>query len=127
MGLLGGKGGTDRVLFIGTHGKEDMNRATLPFMMAMWAKESGMEVALWLTDEAVLLVKKGYADNLKAPDYKPFKFYLDKIIEKKIKIYLCHLSMQARSLTEEDCVGNVIKSGAQRVIDELKAGSVVTF
>ena len=126
MGLLG-KGGTNKALFVGTHGKEDMNKATLPFMMAMWAHENGVEAALWLTDEAVLLVKKGYGDELKAPDYKPFKFYLDKIVEKKIKIYLCHLSMQGRNLTEEDCVGNVIKSGAQRVIDELKVGSVVTF
>jgi predicted peroxiredoxin len=96
-------------------------------MMAMWAKESGMKAAIWLTDEAVLLVKKGYADNLKAPDYKPFKFYLDKVVEKKIKIYLCHLSMARRNLTEKDCVGNVVKSGAQRVIDEAKVGSVITF
>ena len=126
MGLFS-KGGTKRVLFVGTHGKEDMNKATLPFMMAMWAKESGMKPSIWLTDDAVLLVKKGYGDDLKAPDYKPFKFYLDKIVEKKIKIYLCHLSMARRELTEEDCVGNIVKSGAQRVIDEAKAGNVITF
>ncbi|MEK6691570.1 MAG: DsrE family protein [Nitrospirota bacterium] len=123
------KGGTKRVLFVGTHGKEDMNKATLPFMMAMWAKENGLDPSIWLTDDAILLVKKGYADDLKAPDYKPFKFYLDKIVEKKIKIYICHLSMAKRGISEsfEECVGNVIKSGAQRLIDELKVGSVVTF
>lgn len=104
-----------------------MAKATLPFMMAMWAKESDMKPAIWLTDEAVLLVKKGYADDLKAPDFKPFKFYIDKIVEQKTKIYLCHLSMVPRGLTEEDCVGNVIKSGAQRLVDEAKVGSVVTF
>lgn len=127
MGLLGGKGGSSRVCFVGMHGKEDLNKATLPFMMAMWAKENGLEVSIWLTDEAVLLVKKGYADDLQPPDYKPFKFYLDKVVEKKIKIYLCNLSAKKRNLTENDCVGNVAMSGAQRVIDEIKAGSVVTF
>ena len=126
MGLFS-NGGSNRVLFVGTHGKDDLNKATLPFMMAMWAKESGMKVSIWLTDDAVLLVKKGYADDLHAPDYKPFKFYLDKIIEKKIRIYLCHLSIAKRGFKEEDCVGNIKKSGAQRVIDEAKAGNVITF
>ena len=123
------KGGTKRVMFVGTHGKEDMNKATLPFMMAMWAKESGLDPCIWLTDDAVLLVKKGYATDLKAPDYKPFMFYLDKIVAHKIKIYICHLSMAKRGISEslEDCVANVIKSGAQRLVDEVKVGSVVTF
>ena len=121
------KGGTKRVLFVGTCGKEDMNKATLPFMMAMWAKENEMNPAIWLTGDAVLLVKKGHGDDLKAPDYKPFPFYLEKIVEKKIKIYLCHLSMNKRGLKLEDCVGKVYESGAKRLIDEAKVGSVITF
>lgn len=126
MGIFS-KGGTSRILFVGTHGKEEMTKATLPFMMAMWAYENEMKPSIWLTDEAVMLVKKGYSDGLKASDYKPFMFYLNKIVEQKTKIYLCHLSMAPRGLTEDNCLGNVIKSGAQRVIDEAKVGSVVTF
>jgi predicted peroxiredoxin len=77
-----------KFVFVLTRGMEDPTRVTRTFQLAKAAHETGHEVSLFLTDDAVFLVKDGLVDNVAAPtgdEAGPHLFYL---IENKIPIFV---------------------------------------
>ncbi len=56
-----------KFLFVLTRGLEDPTRVTRTLQLAKAAKESGHEASLFLTDDAVVLVKEGMLDNVVSP------------------------------------------------------------
>jgi predicted peroxiredoxin len=75
-------------LFVLTRGLEDPTRVTRTFQLAKVAKESGHEVNIFLTDDAVLLVKKGMIDNVVAPTGDEAASHFYDLIENKVPIYI---------------------------------------
>jgi predicted peroxiredoxin len=77
-----------KFVFVLTRGLEDPTRVTRAFQLAKAAHENGHEVNLFLTDDAVVVVKTGMADNIVAPtgdEAGPHLFYLS---ENKVPIYV---------------------------------------
>ncbi len=54
----------EKFLFVLTRGLEDPTRVTRTFQLAKVAKESGSEVHIFLTDDAVFLAKPGMTDQI---------------------------------------------------------------
>jgi len=77
-----------KFLFVLTRGLEDPTRVTRTFQLAKAAKETGHEVNIFLTDDAVLLAKRGMLDNVVAPtgDEAGSHFYY--LIENKVPIFV---------------------------------------
>ncbi len=75
-------------LFVLTRGLEDPTRVTRAFQLAKVAKESGHEVNIFLTDDAVVLVKEGMIDNVVAPTGDEAASHLHYLIESKVPIYV---------------------------------------
>jgi len=75
-------------LFVLTRGLEDPTRVTRAFQLAKVAKESGHEVNMFLTDDAVVLVKHGMIDNVVAPTGDEAASHLYYLIENKVPIYV---------------------------------------
>jgi predicted peroxiredoxin len=75
-------------LFVLTRGLEDPTRVTRTFQLAKAAKEGGHEVNLFLTDDAVVLVKDGMIDHVVAPTGDEAAAHLQYLIEKKVPIYV---------------------------------------
>jgi predicted peroxiredoxin len=70
-----------KFVFLLTRGMEDPTRVTRSFQLAKAAHETGHEVSLFLTDDAVVLAKTGMVDNIVAPtgdEAGPHLFYLVK-------------------------------------------------
>jgi len=70
-----------KFVFLLTRGLEDPTRVTRTFQLAKAAHETGHEVSLFLTDDAVVLTKTGMVDNIVAPtgdEAGPHLFYLVK-------------------------------------------------
>ena len=70
-----------KFVFVLTRGLEDPTRVTRTFQLAKVAHETGHEVSLFLTDDAVVLAKEGMVDNIAAPtgdEAGPFLMYLVK-------------------------------------------------
>ena len=59
----------EKLFFMVTHGPEDPERATIPFVMATAAQASDVEVVMGFQVEGVLLVKKGVAEGIAAPPF----------------------------------------------------------
>jgi len=61
----------EKLVFILTHGPEDPERATLPFVMGCAALASDVDVVLTFQAEGVRLVLDGIAEKVEAPGFPP--------------------------------------------------------
>lgn len=77
-----------KFVFVLTRGLEDPTRATRGLQLARAAKEQGHDVALFMTDDAVLLAKKGLIDNVVAPTGDEASGHLFYLIDNNVPIYL---------------------------------------
>ena len=75
-------------LFVLTRGLEDPTRVTRAFQLAKTAKETGHEVNMFLTDDAVVLVKDGMIDNVVAPTGDEAISHFQYLIQNKVPIYV---------------------------------------
>lgn len=62
-----------KFLFIVNNGPEDPNRATVPFLTAKALIEKGQEVAIWLYNNSVYLVKENAYQYVQAPGLPPLE------------------------------------------------------
>ena len=77
-----------KFLFVLTRGLEDPTRATRALQLAMAAKETGHEVNVFFTDDAVVLAKDGMIDNVVAPTGDEAASHYHYLLENKVPIYL---------------------------------------
>lgn len=75
-------------LFVLTRGLEDPTRVTRTFQLAKAAKETGHDVSLFLTDDAVVLVKPGMVDNVVAPTGDEAGAHFQYLLTNNVPIYV---------------------------------------
>jgi predicted peroxiredoxin len=61
------------VMINNTRGKDDVERASLAFLVGNVALTSGQEATLLLTIEGVWVATKGYTDGLQATGFDPLR------------------------------------------------------
>ena len=64
-----------------THGPDNPEMATIPFVMAGAAASADVEVVMGFQGEGVMLVKCGVAETVTAPEFKPLADLLNTIRE----------------------------------------------
>ena len=62
---------TEKLVLMVTHGPDDPEMATIPFVMAVAALASDVQAVLGFQAEGVRLVKKGVAASVEAPAFPP--------------------------------------------------------
>lgn len=106
-----------------TNGKEDLERASLAFVVANTALVSGQQATVLLTIEGVRLATKGYAQGLKAEGFAP----LDEIITQFVKgngvIWVCGACARPREITETDLIEGAHIIGAATAVEALVKGA----
>lgn len=75
-------------LFIGTHGSEDPTKATLPFLMAGGALDSGHQTAIIVVGDAVVVMDDAVAESVQGVGFPPLKELFDKVVDNKVPIYV---------------------------------------
>ena len=88
----------------GSRGTDDPTMASLPFIAAKSAGESGHEVVLWLWNEAVTLAREGVADHVVGVNLTPLKDLLMAVQLAGIPIWVCGACAVARGIKTEDLV-----------------------
>jgi predicted peroxiredoxin len=77
------------VLIIIRNGPEDPNGVTAAFLTAKACSEKGMDVSLWLYNNAVYLIKEGTPEQVQAFGLPPFEdLLLDLTTVKEVPIYV---------------------------------------
>ncbi|NHX27369.1 hypothetical protein HA397_25755, partial [Escherichia coli] len=82
-------------------GDNDLERATVPFILACAAANRG-EARMFLTCDALNLVVHGGAEGLTAPGYAPLADLIGEFIAKGGRIWVCKVCAGVMNITEED-------------------------
>lgn len=114
---------SEKVIFNCTYGKEDPERATLPFVAADIAATAGQEAIVLCTIEAVRLGTKGGAEGVEAAGLPKLCELLDRFVANTGKVWLCGACTKPRGITEEQLAEGASIVGAARVVEEVVAGA----
>jgi predicted peroxiredoxin len=92
----------EKLILMCTHGPEDPERATIPFVMATAGQASDVEVVLGFQANGVMLVTKGVAEHVFAAGFPPLKELLDIYLESGGKLLVCGPCVKSRQINPEE-------------------------
>ena len=101
------------VMIHNTRGKDDVERASLAFLVGNVARNSGQEATLLLTIEGVWVATKGYTEGLHATGFDPLADLVQKFAANGGQIWVCGACAKPRGITQEHLV-----DGAQIVAQQ---------
>jgi len=95
-------------LVIGTHGDEDLEKATMIFACAGASSALGIKTKVFLTMNGVKLAQKGFAEKLRPVEgMAPVKQMMDAFLEGGGKIQVCIPCMEARGIGKDRFIDGV--------------------
>jgi predicted peroxiredoxin len=106
-----------------THGRDDPERATLPFIVANVAASADQEAIVLLTIEGVWLATKGYADDIHHPGMPPLREVLDSLLAAGGEIWACGACTKPRGITDGDLIEGARIISAVDFVAELASGT----
>jgi predicted peroxiredoxin len=121
-------GTTEKLVIISTTGPDNIEKATLPFVVATAAQTLDAQVVIILQASAVLLAKKGMAENVNAQGFMPLKKLMDTFIEFGGKLFICSPCIKERAILPEDLIeGSQIVAAGTVAEEVLSATSTLTY
>ncbi len=118
----------EKIVIISTVGPDSPEKATLPFVLATAAQSMDVEVVMILQSDAVLIAKKGEAENVKAKGLLPLKELLNTYVELGGKLLLCSPCIKERNIGNEQLVeGSQLIAAGTVVTEVLSATNVVNY
>lgn len=114
---------SNKIIFNCVYGKEDAERATLPFVAANVAAASGQEAVVVCTIEAVWLGTPGGTDGVNAPGLPPLKDLYDQFVDAGGQVWLCSACTKPRGIDESKCAKGASIVGAAVVVEEIVNGA----
>ena len=112
----------EKLIFNCTWGREDPERATLPFIAANIAATAGQEAVVLCTIEAVRLGCKGGSDGVEANGLPKLRD-LTEFLANQGKVWLCGACAKPRGITQDHLAEGVTIVGAAKVVVEVVAGA----
>lgn len=114
---------SEKLIFNCTYGKEEPERATLPFVAANIAAAAGQEAIVLCTIEAVWLGTNGGTDGIAQPGLPVLGDLYSDFIGNGGQVWLCGACAKPRGITEDDLVKGATIVGAATVVEEVVAGA----
>jgi predicted peroxiredoxin len=118
---------TEKLVVFATHGPEDPDRASLPFVMANAALVMDVQAVVVLQGTAVLLAQPTVSDYVRAQAFPPLKELIASFLAQGGKLLVCTPCVKERGIQ-----GLLLPQGelvaAARVIQEaLEAKAVLSY
>lgn len=118
----------EKIVIIATHGPEDPERATFPFIMGNSTLLMDVEAAVILQGASVLLAKQGCYEHVFAAGLPSLQESIDTFVEQGGKILVCTPCIKERKIDESMLVSIAEPVASARVIQEcLEATSVLNY
>ncbi len=114
---------SDKLIFNCTYGREDPERATLPFVAANVAATAGQEAIVLCTIEAVRLGTAGGTDGIAADGLPKLCDLYSEFVGKGGQVWLCGACTKPRGIVEEHLARGTTIVGAAKVVEEITAGA----
>ena len=113
----------EKLVFMVTHGPEDPERATIPFVMAAAALASDVPVVIGFQAEGVELVKAGVAETVLAPEFPPLAKLLGDVRDLGGLMLVCSPCLKSRGINPDDLVAGAEVVAAARFIAEVTSAT----
>jgi predicted peroxiredoxin len=118
----------EKIMVFATHGPEDPERASLPFVCANAALAMDVSATIVLQGTGVLLAKKGCYEHVFCAGFDPLKKLVDTYLEFGGKIFVCIPCIQERKITPDMLIDKAEPVKAGRVVQEaLEATAVLNY
>jgi predicted peroxiredoxin len=114
---------SEKLIFNCTHGKEDAERATLPFVAANIAATVGQDAVVLCTIDAVWLGTEGGTDEVASEGLPALRDLYTEFVENGGQVWLCGACTKPRGITEEHLQKGTTIVGAAKVVEEVIAGA----
>jgi predicted peroxiredoxin len=115
----------DKVVVIVTHGPDDPELATIPFMMANAALTVDKEAVVILQGTAVQLAKKGVYEHVLAAGLSPLEELLKSFLAGGGKLLICTPCIAQRKIEVSQLIEGAEAIAGARVIKETTTASAV--
>ena len=106
-----------------SHGKEDPEKATLPFIVGNVAVTADQQATVFLTAEGVRIATKGYAEGVTKEGFTPLKEIINSFVANGGKIWACGACTKPRGITEADLIEGANIVTAANLVEQLVNGS----
>ena len=114
---------SDKLIFNCTYGKDDPERATLPFVAANIAAAAGQEAVVLCTIEAVWLGTEGGTDGIAQPGLPVLADLYRDFTDNGGSVWVCGACAKPRGITEEQLAKGSTIVGAAKVVEEVISGA----
>ena len=114
---------SELLIFNCTHGKEDPERATLPFVAANVAATAGQDAVVLCTIDAVWLGTEGGSDGIASPGLPALNDLFGEYVDNGGQVWLCGACTKPRGIGEESLAKGATIVGAAKVVEEVVAGA----
>lgn len=118
---------TQKLVIFATHGPEDPELATIPFVMACAALASDVEVVMGFQGNGVLLAHTGEAETVTAAGFPPLANLVADFRELGGVALVCSPCAKSRGIENELIEGAEIVAAARFVAEVTSAKSCLTY
>ena len=113
----------EHIMIHNTNGKDNIERASLAFVVGNVARSANQKATMLLTIEGVWVAKKGYADGLQAHGFAPLSELVQQFVEADGEIWVCGACANPRNITPADLVEGAKIVGAATAVEALVNGA----
>ena len=117
----------EKLVIMVTHGPEEPELATIPFVMACAALASDVAVVLGFQADGVCLVHQGEAETVQAPEFPPLAKLLDDFRELGGTLLVCAPCVKSRGFAESLVAGAEIVAAGRFVAEVTSATNVLVY
>ena len=113
----------EKLVIMVTHGPDEPELATIPFVMAGAAVASDVEVVVGFQAEGVRLLEPGAAEKVAVPEFAPLAGLIDSVRELGGKLLVCGPCIKNRGIAAEDLIEGAEVVAAARFVAEITAAT----
>ncbi|MGI9612051.1 MAG: DsrE family protein [Acidimicrobiales bacterium] len=111
------------ILIQGTHGRENPEKANLPFIVGNVAATADQDVTIFLTSDAVWLATKGYADDIEFGGHPAVGDMAAAFVENGGTIWACGACTGPRDIDADELIDGVTIVSAANLTEFLVGGA----
>lgn len=117
----------EQLLFTCTHGADDPERATVPFIAATVAAMSGQQAVVVCTIEGVRVGTHGYAETVESEHQPLLADLVRQLVDAGGEIWLCSACTNKRGITGDDVIEGARIVGAGQIVEALASGRSISL
>lgn len=114
---------SEKLVIMATHGPEEPELATIPFVMGLAALASDVDVVMGFQADGVRLVERGQAEKVEAEEFPALADLLCDYVDLGGKLLACSPCLNSRHLTQEALLDDVEVVAAGRLIAEMTSAT----